>query len=286
MRKWQRWLFAFMVLVIASVITFWSLSKLYPEICQGGAQRGNDNCSGYEVAFTFGRWINSFSPAIQIATAIVTAAFTVVLAKVGRLQVRVYARQAALMKKQARLMEAGNTAVYRANTEMLNRMESQLELARAEFNATHRPRLRIRDVAVDWGNGINKPPHIYYVIRNIGETTATSIELKGDIIYKIGDRWIAPIGKHLDRIETTSTRDLDSGSQREFFIDEPSIDGQIVIGMIKNGTTTGKQTMCVTGRVTYRSKAGVAYCTCFLREYDLGQNIFIASKNPEENYED
>ena len=105
MRKWWRWLFAFMVLVITSAITFWSLSKLYPEICQGSAQTGNNNCSGYEIAVAFGHWINGFSPAIQIVTAIIMAAFTVVLAKVGRLQVRVYTRQAILMRRQSKIME-------------------------------------------------------------------------------------------------------------------------------------------------------------------------------------
>jgi hypothetical protein len=163
----------------------------------------------------------------------------------------------------------------------------QIKLGREEFEATHRPKLRIRNVAFDWGRtDTDWRPRIYFAIVNVGETTATEIQLRVDALLKENGKWDAPIDHWIESISPRLIGDISTGDRQICFAEVPATNSEVLIGGLTQGTTTGKPAMCIAGSVTYRNKMGVGYTTFFVREFDHVLNTFKPSADPEENYED
>lgn len=189
-------------------------------------------------------------------------------------------------KRSVDIAEKTYTASYTANAEILSRMEAQLKLAREEFNSTHRPRLRVRDIAFNWQpHGMTDTTKVYFSIVNVGETTATEIEMRADLVFKEGIFWRLPPAQRFESFDASVLNDLESGFRQECFA-ENATQFRALTGVLRRESAIGRQALCLVGRITYKNKTGIGYCTSFVREFDIDQNTFKVSKDPEENYED
>ena len=173
--------------------------------------------------------------------------------------------------------------LWRATTEHGRLTREVLDLARDEFNATHRPRLRVYAFEVaDRDLPHDRPITVLFQVRNVGETNARLIKLEGCI-----------------RIEARRDRHLEPGIP---FRDIKDLDITLVSGereafQIEDGTTATEENatsiyanqtpiLCI-GRITYEDGSGNKRETGFCRELSLRP---IQSSRPradtEYEYED
>lgn len=142
-------------------------------------------------------------------------------------------------------------------------------LARDEFNATNRPKLRVRRMKPQpYGN----PTRIEYVIVNIGETSAP-----------IKRNEFTLCAQRIGRKETLQNFSLEcpqlkGGEQRTF---SANIDAQYDYGwgLVNSICRIG-------GTIDYEDKAWILRSTRFSRTYDTELRRFRASDDTEEDYED
>jgi hypothetical protein len=167
--------------------------------------------------------------------------------------------------------------LWRATTQQACITDAALKLARDEFNATHRPKLRVRLVHFT----DDEPIRIHYTVVNIGETRA--ILKRHEITLSVqpgpvqpGDNVDNPIQKEL----SLECPQLKGGESRPF---SKNIDDQFNVawGIFDDGSI-----LKIQGIIEYEDGAGTTRRTGFLRTYDVKLGHFRASGDIEEEYED
>jgi hypothetical protein len=162
---------AFLALLgLVGVATWLDLPAPYHR-CHGAndcGQTSKDNHKATEYVtgtLALGQFVDTHNGAVSAIATIMIAAFTVVLAiRTGGLFKETAALRAIAEQQQADLLRSIN-----ATENLAEAAHDSAEVARAEFNATHRPHLVIRDVAKDGDN-------ILYLVVNIGDAPATIVE--------------------------------------------------------------------------------------------------------------
>lgn len=158
-----------------------------------------------------------------------------------------------------------------------------VKLAREEFVASHRPRIRVRFVQGPWDETDgHKVAHITLV--NTGETQATIYESGCDLarreIPERGGGWLPPgltaSPQPIDPIR------LDSGQRLTITVRTKKPDGEAELF----GYAVGNHELCIVGAIKYRDDNGISRETAFFRiDRQMGGSL-RTSENPEDEYED
>lgn len=149
-----------------------------------------------------------------------------------------------------------------------------IKLARDEFNATHRPKLRVRRMrphATDC-----TPVAVQYVMVNVGETTAIIKRHEITLCTQPDDSG----AKQTPQSITLDCLQLKGGESRLFF-KNIDIDTQYDFGW-----SMANSILKIRGIVEYEDGAGTTRRTGFLRTYDDKLGCFRKSGDTEEEYED
>lgn len=160
-------------------------------------------------------------------------------------------------------------------------MKAQIALARDEFNATHRPRLRVRFVRHEpmSANG-DIPLRMKYAIVNIGDGVAHTIEHYTTIVLKPdGDD---PVDE--DYIDDSQPQEMTvaTGESLNFIT---SKDAEIK-AFTEYTALRGDGVLIFRGKITYRGGNGISRTTAWDRTYDAKLKIFRLTENSDHEYED
>jgi len=203
----------------------------------------------------------------------------------------------ALLTAVATIFVAGFTlTLWRATTEHSRLVGETLQLARDEFNATHRPKLRVRRISLvgfherfdnaPIGNG--EEINCILSIANIGDSTAWLMESKYRIFYRID----LPSGESLfernpQHIKNFSF-ELKPGASHIFPINDKLFipDEVFEIKMMHRLTfLPHSKKLCVIGNIWYEDNAKVSRSMGFCRELKSDRR-FHSIDNPDYEYED
>jgi hypothetical protein len=172
--------------------------------------------------------------------------------------------------------------------------ESSASVARDEFYAAHRPKLIIRNVAI---NPVNESPEperisIDWTIANIGDTPATIIaestrywkEEDGNIFHKFR-------ANQIYKPEVTRNIQIESGESRltpieeanavyDFYFSEGAANSSNNAGVPQNGG------LIFIGYIIYVDQLGKRRKTAFMRRYDFGTRRFTKVDDSDYEYQD
>jgi hypothetical protein len=159
-------------------------------------------------------------------------------------------------------------------------MKASVDLARAEFVATHRPRVIVRLIQEPWyetGSMIRKA---WVTVVNVGVNPAILEEFGGDIAYRNRYGWLPP-GLDASPKEIASVTLL-SGQRHRFTVSAklPYTDNDAFY------VATGDRSTHIVGSLKYLDGQGVVRETAFSRTYDELAETFSISEDPEEEYQD
>lgn len=213
-------------------------SVLFAWLCNQGQQSSGSVCLRYLVEIT-----NWLSPAITALATVAVAAFTFVL--------------------------------YRATTAQGRLTQQSIDLARAEYISTHRPRVRIRMIVPTLVVG--EPITVSCTVVNLGETSAR-VEWHEAKIYIRSVR-----GEKLESDLVLIGSDL-AGGQSEVFHTQKGTSFAYEDSW-QVGTPHAGQ-MSIRGTVEYLDDNNVTRRTGFYRRYDRGRGFFCDTIMPEYEYED
>ena len=218
------------VLFAASLFT-----PIYHEVCEKNQYTGHDNCATYHIALAWlvyvGDYGNTYGVFVSAVATMAIAAFTWTL--------------------------------WLATEQQAAITNSALALAREEFNATHRPKLRIRYIKLAIRDGKTS---IQYLVVNTGVGTARIKQHTILIAHKKSNRKPHQIGCF----------ELAGGEDRivEFDLAETFDDTFDVLNLKARGT------------IEYEDGIGTKRRTGFAGTYDSKLDWFRRSEDPEEEYED
>ena len=157
----------------------------------------------------------------------------------------------------------------------------QTELGRAEFNATHRPRIRVRQIADD-SKLSPASTGLSCTLVNVGDAWGEMFEYNWTIVYGgIGAveyplKYDAGNIRHpTDTQYDPSSAPFDAGQERPLFLPLNTVPPM-----------SSGQRPCVYGYVRYRDRRGIERRTGFMREYDTATGRFSAVNDPDYEYED
>jgi hypothetical protein len=196
-------------------------------------------------------WIIDPNSVTAVST-VVIAAFTIVLAWVGWCQ-------SSLIRKS-------------------------IDLARAEFLSTHRPRLIVRQFQLD-PVLVDHPIRVTFSVINAGNTEATLRFVAGEVaLWDTDDRiYVAPGIDPLQRpIIDERIRQLENGRRVAF-----TAESRFTVAEWQSDAVDSKRLRirCI-GEITYADRRGTDRRTGFHRTYEVETDMFIPSTNPDQEYQD
>lgn len=171
--------------------------------------------------------------------------------------------------------------LWQAGKDQMQITRDSLDLARQEFISSHRPIIVVRNFRL-----VTEKPEVRLKvivdIANKGATPAKNITIFADIGFKKDNQWVRPIdimtkeakeidciaaGEYLPDIAIESHRILEQGDSTAFFWDEVF-------------------TLVIAGRIDYRDNNEVLRRTGFMRSLQKRDGSFVASDDPDEEYQD
>ena len=203
----------------------------------------------------------AFNEAWLTRGTVIIAVFTAILAFVAGVQAWFFWHQLGIMKKG-----------IEDNAEII-------KLSRAEFIATHRPRIIVRFVQGPFDDGI-EPEFVWVTITNAGETPGTITAIRSDLARRIGrNGWLSGLAADAREIPPTT---LES---RERFVFKASAHAVTSDETIFASAGLDGSELCAVGQVHYHDGNGRKMEMAFLRIHD-GDGNFTPSDNPEDEYQD
>jgi hypothetical protein len=156
----------------------------------------------------------------------------------------------------------------------------QIRLARDEFNATHRPRLIVRDVSVITDDGFK----IQYLIVNAGDAEATIIEswIKCELLapYETPRNLMSAEHDDIGHVRLTTGRPIYfTLSPAKVFVDH-------MLSPFGAFASRGDERLYFAGALLYRDAAGNQRRSVFRRFYNRGLSQFERLDNPDYEYSD
>ena len=162
---------------------------------------------------------------------------------------------------------------------------------RAEFIASHRPRLRVRNISVDPPSVGNEPPTIFrhnhvvkghYFVANYGDSPAHIIETYSQVFWT--DRplpmerpYAQEIGSHLPGVQICS-----GGAKKiQFSSDRPITERESGAVLIDSGGW-----IYVMGWIEYADDAGTRRRTAFCQKYDASKRRFYPVSDRDYEHEE
>jgi len=230
----------FLLLTIATAISFFV--PLVREVCGKNEYTNAKECADYHIAAAVFWYLvaatNNYGSAITALATIAVASFTATL--------------------------------WWASTSQYDLLEKQIALARDEFNATHRPRLVVREVYWEPDNS----GAVTYILGNEGSSSAKMVEHHVEF-GRTDDRPITPSGMNITDDWTLARGRSESLT---FTIGE---NGQFELGAFQEG---GLESVKFQGLFIYSDKSGNLYRSVFKRVCRKGGTAFSRTGNPDDEY--
>jgi hypothetical protein len=166
-----------------------------------------------------------------------------------------------------------------------------IQLARAEYISTHRPKIIVRGLVFESVRGDPDLLRVYFVYTNIGDSPAeiTSVatqllEWRGKVIEPSDMDWkyedIPDEMDALDEMDIDQKKiEIPSGGSRYGLTDD-TINQEKFIAL---SAWEASPLVCV-GRIRYRDKNGAVRETGFCRKYDTERYRWVAVDDPEYEY--
>jgi hypothetical protein len=169
--------------------------------------------------------------------------------------------------------------LWTSNRQLLKTTNQSINLARDEFLSTHRPKLRVRQFVLDLPTPEN-PLVVHFATVNVGATPANWRNIAAEVALWNGRSWEAP-GVH-QIVESINHPPIKSGQRLQVAIRSRFNISAEQIRAIEKGSLV----VCAVGELTYADSSGVMRRTGFRRNYDIGADMFTASPNKDQEYED
>ncbi len=144
----------------------------------------------------------------------------------------------------------------------------QIQLARSEFLATHRPLLRVR--YFKYTGSTETDLQVTFTVVNVGKTTAHLLGSSVQIAF-FGDSPPTPV--YVNGQNVTRRRKLEPGASDEYGIDRKT-------------KRPDHLWLYVYGYLMYADDVGNTRTTAFCRKYLAGRDRFITVDDPDYEYED
>lgn len=212
--------------------------------------------------------------------------FTGALVLVGIVQAFIFVLQLIVFGKQAtRLRETVATAEDSADI-----ARKSVDLARDEFNATHRPKLIVRRIAPIEHEDNGYPIGVRYAVHNVGDGVATIVAMS-EKIWLPGDSINLPAIPPYD-IAIEQSIMLESGDWREFRCITPVDDREELafrfgFGEAKSPINPATDAdILFLGYIDYVDRLGRKRQTAFLRLFDCKVKRFNPINHHEYEYQD
>jgi hypothetical protein len=175
---------------------------------------------------------------------------------------------------------AGFTATLWWSTRgMLRSTNESIGLARDEFLSTHRPQLIVRQFQLNQP----LPDHIVTIsfsIINAGDTEATLRLIAAEVALWNGRYWEAPGIDFITR--PVNPKVIRNGQRISITIVSRFKITDAQIKAVEQKTLS----ICAVGEFTYTDPLGTERRTGFRRNYDVSTDMFIASENKDQEYQD
>jgi hypothetical protein len=157
--------------------------------------------------------------------------------------------------------------------------EKQFRLARDEFVSTHRPKLIVRQFQLD----APKPDtaiRLRFSVLNVGNTEGTVRFIVAEAALWNGKYWEAP---GIDPIvKPFGPRTIRNGERISVAIESRF---KITDAQIK-AVEMNALIICAVGEFTYTDRLGTERRIGFRRNYDVSTDMFVASQNTDQEYQD
>lgn len=232
--------------IAALIVASW-LIPVYGDICEKNPYTGQKDCASYHIAtvilWQIGEFLNYYGVAITAISTAFIGLFTYTLYKTTSAQARL--------------------------------TRDSIDLARQEFIATHRPRLRVRRFRAHLNEG--QPVKISYLVTNVGDSPA---HVKG-IDTKIGVCTVN--GEELyDTPEIGEERRIKPGESRLYV----TVALKLLYDDAWGVTEYVQAWVAVRGTIEYTDDNGVERSTGFWRRREAISGEFRAKDDPDYEYED
>jgi len=149
-----------------------------------------------------------------------------------------------------------------------------VRLARDEFNASHRPHVRIRAVGFSADQTSGEQFAVKFSCINVGDTPCEIINVR----YRIdkAERLHAPTHRmNMDIVDLAAPRALVAGDATSFTTRILTKEGAAELGLEWD----------IYGFVQYRDGLGVKRISGFWRRYRSSEDLWLCPENPDYNYE-
>jgi hypothetical protein len=227
------------LLIIAAIFLLFLISlftPFYHEVCEKNQYTGHNDCATYHMAIAWLWYIGKYGNEYGVfASAIATMAIAIFTWTLWR-----------ATTEQGRLT--------RQSIEVANK---SIELGRQEFAATHRPKIFVQSITMNFLNDNNWECRLGFFIANGGDTDATVIGYVADPYWHEEPRFFAPESAEgqfnfLNDIIIPPGGRFEITSDHVFDIREPGFSRAILFAI---------------GRVEYRGADQARRLTGFCREY-------------------
>jgi len=244
------WMALALIIVVLS-ISFSLLVPSYGEICTKNEYSGTKECDSHHIALVlfwqFIKWANDFGPAITALATVAVAGFTWTL--------------------------------YRATSQQGRLTGQAIDLTRAEFNVTHRPKIILRAFVIgDRDLQSDRPVGFIFTAHNIGDSPGRVIEVRSATLV-LKDKEKIPDDLSFPFSEKFSVS-LKSG-QREIF---PANGGSAVSREESMQIFAGSHVLLCLGSVIYLDAEGTRRETGFCRRYRPRQDEWDTIKESPYEY--
>jgi len=168
--------------------------------------------------------------------------------------------------------------LYTTSAEQARLTRDSIDLARAEFIATHRPKIIVYgvDVKLPGDVGNNRQVHFRYV--NAGDTDALVTAIFSRIQVAQKDR--PPAGLELHKHTVISSPILVKSGGHGIAITPDSVS---FINLVRSGTAGSEIVFCV-GVIVYRDKNDIERLTGFCRRYDAHSERWLQVADQDYEY--
>lgn len=148
---------------------------------------------------------------------------------------------------------------------------SALKMAREEYIASHRPRMRVREfkmIGPGDGNAIR------WTLSNVGGSNAVIRGVRAGIQYAVNNEDL-PAPSYDRCQELTTMQRFAPGN----------LDEQVTLPLHLKGADAARW-LYVFGYVAYADELGNGFLTAFIRKYDWPRGRFVAANDPDYEHED
>jgi hypothetical protein len=276
---------AFLALVALVGVAAWFDRSAPYERCHGARDCGHPSKDHHKPTdymagpLAFGQFVDTHNGAVGAIATIMIAAFTILLA----------IRTGGLFKETSRLraiaadQQTDFLRSIKATESLAEAAHKSAEVARAEFDATHRPHLIIRDVSIDGNN-------VVLLLINKGDASAFIVEswvfleyiIKGQAIRPLFSPGHDDLGKISFTVGETKPMTWPLG-EFGFYVQFPKAGKAI-----KDGDMTtfeiGDLYFAIT--IVYADSAGQRRRSVFRRRWDVESQRFCRLDDPDQEYSD